>query len=566
MSALNETLSEFEEQLRLQAAAESAPSQPVKKTRVDDDGSVMEWDEQRKGWFPKIDDDFIASYQINFGIQQQEQPKTAAAATTLSPEQLSAHAAWANFAAQIEQLKAATQNEGTELSEEIKKAEASLAEYYASPAYRLWYEDFQRSQAAETAPSAPAPSPEQPRKPRAAAAAAASISADEALARAEEEQRLGIPIVQPTTPAPSNGGSGDNSEPATAASGTEAAAAPRKRKKNGPPEWYEIEDEKNTHVYVSGLPPSITESDFVDLMSKCGMIMNDPLTEKLRVKLYKDADGKNKGDGLCCYIKIESIDLALQILDGMLYEPGYTLHVERAKFQPKKDFDATKHRRLTAKEKKKFKKQQEKLFKWGVDASRLIRGKKERVVILRSVFDEADLGVDVSLIPIVRERVRLQCAKVGVVKKIVVYDSHKEGIVSVTFSSPEEADVAIKFLDKALFTYPAPDPDGCGKHSQGQRTRILSVARWDGQERFEKKEDQEDEEARLARWNKFLDGSEAKEEKEEQSSEEEGGTATEEKVDAQTDKGGEQSEHEEDPVDTDEEFANANPDSGAETE
>ncbi|VDN16247.1 unnamed protein product, partial [Dibothriocephalus latus] len=300
------------------------------------------------------------------------------------------------------------------------------------------------------------------------------------------------------------------------------------------------------------MPPSITESGFVELMSKCGMIMNDPLTEKLRVKLYKDAEGKNKGDGLCSYIKIESVDLALQILDGALYEPGYTLHVERAKFQPKKDFDATKHRRLTAKEKKKFKKQQEKLFKWGVDASRLIRGKKERVVILRSVFDEADLGVDVSLIPIVRERVRIQCAKVGVVKKIVVYDSHKEGIVSVTFSSPEEADVAIKFLDKALFTYPAPDPDGCGEHNQGQRTRILSVARWDGQESFKKTEDQEDEEARIARWNKFLEGNEAKEEEEGSSDEEEAGTAaatTEDKADTLIAEAG---EPEEEPVDTDE--------------
>ncbi len=106
--------------------------------------------------------------------------------------------------------------------------------------------------------------------------------------------------------------------------------------------------------------------------------MNDPLTEKLRIKLYRDEKGKPKGDGRCCYIKvkllssiisiikyicpvqIESVDLALQILDGQHYAPGYILHVERAKFQPKKDFDHTKHRRLTAKEKRKFKKQQEK--------------------------------------------------------------------------------------------------------------------------------------------------------------------------------------------------------------
>lgn len=57
--------------------------------------------------------------------------------------------------------------------------------------------------------------------------------------------------------------------------------------------------------------------------------------------------------------QIESVNLALQIVDGMLYEPGYTLQVSRAKFQPKKDFDHTKNRRMTNKEKKKFKKAQE---------------------------------------------------------------------------------------------------------------------------------------------------------------------------------------------------------------
>ena len=43
---------------------------------------------------------------------------------------------------------------------------------------------------------------------------------------------------------------------------------------------------------MSGLPPTITEADFAALMSKCGIIMNDPLTDKLRIKLYRDENGK----------------------------------------------------------------------------------------------------------------------------------------------------------------------------------------------------------------------------------------------------------------------------------
>lgn len=39
-------------------------------------------------------------------------------------------------------------------------------------------------------------------------------------------------------------------------------------------------------------------------MSKCGIVMRDPMTEDYKVKLYKDKEGNLKGDGLCCYLKV----------------------------------------------------------------------------------------------------------------------------------------------------------------------------------------------------------------------------------------------------------------------
>ncbi|VDK25014.1 unnamed protein product [Taenia asiatica] len=493
-SAIRESNEEFEDQFRLQQEAaerEKLAASQTKKTRVDDDGTVMEWDEERRAWFPKIDDDFIASYQMNFGVQS---------------EQESAHTAWRQFAAQVEKLKA----ERGEEDEEVKKGVASLGEYYRSPAYRVWYDEYQKRQ--EDAKE----DKREHLETQLRSQKVVEVSADDALKRAEEEQRLGVPIAKPEA---------ERANVVQLEGETSSESHSRKRKKKGAPEWYEITDDKNTHVYVSGLPPTITEAEFTALMSKCGIIMNDPLTDKLRVKLYRDEAGKPKGDGRCCYIKIESVDLALQILDGLHYEPGYILHVERAKFQPKKDFDYTKHRRLTAKEKKKFKQKQENvshclikhempslgmqvylfsLFKWKPDANKLIRGKKERVIVLRSVFDEKDLGLDVSLIPEIRERVRTQCAKVGVIKKIVVYDTNPEGVVTVTFNTPEEADVAVGFLDKALFTYRAPAVEGADDGG-GQRTRQLRVERWDGRERFDKcGESAEAEAERLERWNRFI--------------------------------------------------------------
>ena len=47
-----------------------------------------------------------------------------------------------------------------------------------------------------------------------------------------------------------------------------------------------------------------------------------------KLKLYRDINGVLKGDGLCCYLKVESVQLALQILDGSDFR-GHRVNVER---------------------------------------------------------------------------------------------------------------------------------------------------------------------------------------------------------------------------------------------
>lgn len=68
----------------------------------------------------------------------------------------------------------------------------------------------------------------------------------------------------------------------------------------------------------TGLPPDITVDEFIQLMSKFGIIMRDPQTEEFKVKLYKDDQGNLKGDGLCCYLKVgiwSNKSLILQFLN-----------------------------------------------------------------------------------------------------------------------------------------------------------------------------------------------------------------------------------------------------------
>lgn len=83
-------------------------------------------------------------------------------------------------------------------------------------------------------------------------------------------------------------------------------ASKRSKRKPEAPKWFEIAPEYNNKVYVENLPLDISEEEFVELMSKYGMIFKDPSTNKFKVKLYRNSDGTLKGDGLCTYIKVKT--------------------------------------------------------------------------------------------------------------------------------------------------------------------------------------------------------------------------------------------------------------------
>ena len=42
-----------------------------------------------------------------------------------------------------------------------------------------------------------------------------------------------------------------------------------------PSGWFEIDEERNHNVYVSGLPLDVTMDEFQEMMGKCGIIMED---------------------------------------------------------------------------------------------------------------------------------------------------------------------------------------------------------------------------------------------------------------------------------------------------
>lgn len=254
-----------------------------------------------------------------------------------------------------------------------------------------------------------------------------------------------------------------------------------------PPKWFDLPPEHNTKVYVSNLPLDITEEEFVSVMSKCGMIMRDPKTEKYKVKLYAEPDGQLKGDGLCDYIKVESVDLALNLLDGYDVR-GQKIKVQRAKFQMRGEYNPALKPKKKKKDKEKLQKMKEKLFDWRPEKMRGERSKHERVVVLKNLFEPELFDKEVHLIIDYQNDLREECGKCGTVRKVVLYDRHPEGIAQITMADPDEADLVIQMMNGRFF----------GK-------RKLTAETWDGKTKFKIGETDAEFEKRLSNWDKFLE-------------------------------------------------------------
>ncbi|KAJ3664378.1 hypothetical protein Zmor_008555 [Zophobas morio] len=268
---------------------------------------------------------------------------------------------------------------------------------------------------------------------------------------------------------------------------------PEKRKASEPT-WFDVSESENTKVYVSNLPTGITEEEFVDLMQKCGLVMRDAASGKFKIKLYKEPGTDYlKGDALCTYIKVESVELALSLLDGSDFK-GHKLRVERAKFQMKGAYDPKlKPKMKKRKEKMRLKKIQEKLFDWRPEKFVGERAKHEKVVIVKNLFEPSIFDTDVGLILEFQQDLREEVSKIGVVRKVIIYDRHPEGVAQINMSSPEEADEVLKMLNGRWFM-----------------KRQLTAEIWDGKTKFKIAETDAEINERMDKWDKFLEDKEDK--------------------------------------------------------
>ncbi|VDK44319.1 unnamed protein product [Anisakis simplex] len=239
--------------------------------------------------------------------------------------------------------------------------------------------------------------------------------------------------------------------------------------------WVELDETKNATVYITNLPKTVTEDAFIvsfsfcsmELMSKCGVIQRDARTNKLKVKIYRDEEGQPKGDARCGYIKMESVDLALQILDGWNFD-GNVIHVEKAKFEMKGEFDPSKKRRkLTAAQKKRFIENQQRIFQWKPEKPRNYRPISDCTIVMKNMFSLEQMMANATLLLDLKEQMRKACERFGVVKKVVVHDNNPEGVICVTFGNVEQSDLAVRSLNGRVVG-----------------NRKIDVSLWDGKTKF----------------------------------------------------------------------------------
>ncbi|KAK3396429.1 hypothetical protein B0T20DRAFT_417719 [Sordaria brevicollis] len=248
---------------------------------------------------------------------------------------------------------------------------------------------------------------------------------------------------------------------------------------------------------------------------KCGVIAEEIDSGRPRIKMYTDAQGNFKGDCLIVFFKPQSVDMAIMLLDDTDFRfeapsaDGTRMRVQAADMSYKKtkydhasennggdnqkaggdgttEGSEQPYNNITnpnpsgssntgqgnnnqrsqqdkAKIIKKTQKLSAKLADWDDDepspSARLLGpaikeakgGKWDKVVILRHMFTLEELNEDPAALLEIKEDIREECAKLGPVTNVVLFDQEEEGIVSVKFATVEAAEACVHLMHGRAF-------------------------------------------------------------------------------------------------------------------
>lgn len=241
---------------------------------------------------------------------------------------------------------------------------------------------------------------------------------------------------------------------------------------------------QNTAVYVTGLPIDATETEVHEVFSsKGGVIAEEIDSGKPRIKMYMDDKGEFKGDALVVYFKPQSVEMAIMLLDDTDFRVTANgtregrISVQAADSSYKKvQYDkegapegaeggAQPSTREAPPPKKNDKDRQKiisrtkkldaKLADWDDDDPYAAQAgpptRMDKTVVLKHMFTLEELSEDPATLLDIKEDVRDECAKLGAVTNVVLYDLEPEGIISVKFRDAEAATACIQLMDGRSF-------------------------------------------------------------------------------------------------------------------
>ncbi|KAG6997869.1 hypothetical protein G7Y79_00037g073870 [Physcia stellaris] len=224
----------------------------------------------------------------------------------------------------------------------------------------------------------------------------------------------------------------------------------------------EPKERKNTAVYVTSLPPDVNVQEVHDVFSKCGVIAEEIDRGKPRIKLYTNDDGSFKGDALILYFRAESVDLAIQMLDDTDFRLGQPAPTGKMKvaaadfsYKTQKDAPAKSNNKDKKKIIKKTQKLNNKLADWDDDDPSSLQetsSRWDKVVILKHMFTLQELEEDPAALLDIKEDIREECAKVGEVTNVVLFDKEPDGVASVRFGNGEAARACVRLMDGRFFS------------------------------------------------------------------------------------------------------------------
>ncbi|KAJ2965406.1 hypothetical protein NQ176_g10634 [Zarea fungicola] len=80
-----------------------------------------------------------------------------------------------------------------------------------------------------------------------------------------------------------------------------------------------------------------------------------------------------------------------------------------------------------------------------------VSSKRDKTVVLQHMFTQKELEEDPAALLEIKEDIRDECSKLGVVTSVVLYDEEEDGIVTVKFKEPESALACINLMHGRSF-------------------------------------------------------------------------------------------------------------------